>query len=275
MKLKLACTDFTFPLLPHDDALGLIAKLGFEGVDIGLFGGGTHLQPKAVTRNVVKAAHNLSTRVRDQGLEISDMFLIPDPDLNTLAVNHPQATVRRRSRDLFQRVLEFTLRCNAQHITVLPGMPWKEEPHEASLRRSADELAWRCERATQLNVVFSVEPHYDSLVPTPKLAQQLVGMTPGLTFTLDYTHFVFQGIPVRQVDSLLKHTSHFHARGGAKQRIQTPMKDNVIDYPRVLRAMKRTGYKGYLALEYEWSHSDEADTLSETILLRDVLKNAT
>src|SRR4051794_26852684 len=37
MKLKLACADFTFPLLSHDHALDLIAILNFQGVDIGLF----------------------------------------------------------------------------------------------------------------------------------------------------------------------------------------------------------------------------------------------
>ena len=39
MKLKLACADFTFPLLPHRSALELISLLEFDGVDIGLFEG--------------------------------------------------------------------------------------------------------------------------------------------------------------------------------------------------------------------------------------------
>ncbi len=48
MSLKLACADFTFPLLPHDKSLDLIAMLGFEGVDIGLFEGRSHLWPSRV-----------------------------------------------------------------------------------------------------------------------------------------------------------------------------------------------------------------------------------
>ena len=47
MQLKLACADFTFPLLPHDRVLDLIAMLGFEGVDIGLFEGGRTSGPRA------------------------------------------------------------------------------------------------------------------------------------------------------------------------------------------------------------------------------------
>src|SRR3977135_4120551 len=45
MKLKLACADFAFPLLPHDRALDLIAMLEFDGVDIGLFEKRSHLWP--------------------------------------------------------------------------------------------------------------------------------------------------------------------------------------------------------------------------------------
>ncbi len=43
MKPKLACADFTFPLLPHANALDLIAMLGIKGVDIGLFEDRSHL----------------------------------------------------------------------------------------------------------------------------------------------------------------------------------------------------------------------------------------
>src|SRR6266576_26331 len=48
MDLKLACADFAFPLLPHDRVLDLIAMLEFQGVDIGLFEGRSHLWPSKV-----------------------------------------------------------------------------------------------------------------------------------------------------------------------------------------------------------------------------------
>ena len=47
MKLKLACSDFTFPILPHDQALQLISMLGIKGVDIGLLEDQSHLQPSS------------------------------------------------------------------------------------------------------------------------------------------------------------------------------------------------------------------------------------
>ena len=51
MRLKLATADFTFPLLPHDQVLDLIAMLDIPGVDIGLFEGRSHLWPSRQFKN--------------------------------------------------------------------------------------------------------------------------------------------------------------------------------------------------------------------------------
>ena len=50
-----------------------------------------------------------------------------------------------------------------------------------------------------------------------------------------------------------------------KGRLQASFKENTIDYGRVLRAMRRTGYSGYIGVEYvwvEWEHCNECDNLS-------------
>jgi hypothetical protein len=64
-------------------------------------------------------------------------------------------------------------------------------------------------------------------------------------------------------------------RGARKDRLQASFKDNAIDYARVLEAMRRCGYKGYLGIEYvwiDWEHCNESDNLSETIRFRDFLR---
>jgi sugar phosphate isomerase/epimerase len=276
MQLRLACADFTFPLLPHHDVLKLIAMLGFDGIDIGLFEGRSHLQPSHVLNDLAQSASELSTQVRDHGLEFADIFYQAS-SFQAVAANHPDPTERRKGRNLFLRMLEFTLRCNAPHMTGLPGVDWPDEPHDTSLKRCAEELAWRAEQARQVGVVFSVEAHLGSLVPTPAAAKQLVEMTPGLTLTLDYTHFTYQGFSDDDCESLIPYATHYHARGARQARLQAPLKDNIIDYHRVLRAMERANYPGYVGVEYvwiDWEHCNEVDNLSETILLRDQLRAA-
>jgi sugar phosphate isomerase/epimerase len=275
MKLKLACADFTFPLLSHDQALDLVSLLGVEGVDIGVFGGRSHNQPGKIVKDIAGSARELSLKLQDRGLAFADVFLIPG-DFETLAPNHINAAERRKSRDLFLRILEFTARCNARHMTGLPGILWKGEPPDVSLQRCAAELAWRVEQARQVGVVFSVEPHVGSITPTPAEVLRLVKMSPGLTLTLDYGHFTQAGLPDSAIEPLIQHASHFHVRGTCRGRLQASFKDNTVNYARVLKVMKKTNYAGYLELEYvwvDWEHCNETDNVSETVLFRDFLKS--
>jgi len=275
MKLKLSCADFTFPLLPHDDVLDLIAKLGVEGVDIGLFEYGLHIQPSGVIKDIAGSARDLSRRVEDRGLVIADIFPILNASYDKLAINDPLARVRRKAEDLFKRILEYTVRTGAEHMTILPGVPWeKREAYSDSLNRCAEELAWRVEMGRSMGVTVSIEAHLESIVPTPKQAMALLRKTPGLTLTLDCTHFVYQGFKNSEIHSLIPHATHFHARSGAKNILQGLLRENTIDYPQILRRMKQSNYPGYVGLEYvweDWGGCNRVDTLSETIQLRDLL----
>ena len=73
MRPKLACADFTFPILPHSQVLQLISMLGLKGVDIGLFEDRSHLQPSSEFANVRRSARRVRKQLEDTGL----MFLGP------------------------------------------------------------------------------------------------------------------------------------------------------------------------------------------------------
>src|SRR5436853_639290 len=91
-QIKLASADFTFPLLPHDKVLDLIASLEMDGVDIGLFEGRSHLWPSREFKNVSRSARTLRTKLTDRGLKPADVFLQMNPDFIPFAINHPQST---------------------------------------------------------------------------------------------------------------------------------------------------------------------------------------
>lgn len=273
MNLRLASADYTFPLLPHRDALKIVSMLGFEGLDIGIFQDRSHLQPSHILGRLPQAAAELSAQVRDVGLKIADIFYQASAH-SVVAANHPDDAERAKGRDLFLRMMEFALRCNAPHMTSLPGVEWEGIPHDTSLKRSAEELAWRAEQAKQAGIIYAVEAHLGSVAPTPAAARELIALSPGLTLTLDYTHYTYQGISDDECETLMPFASHFHARCARKTRLQTLFTENTIDYPRVLRAMESTGYAGYVGVEYvwdKWEHTNEVDNVSETVLLRDHL----
>jgi sugar phosphate isomerase/epimerase len=251
--------------------------LGFKGVDIGLFEGRSHLQPSAQFRNLRKNARALGRKLTDRGLRPADVFLQTAPEFVSLAPNHPDPRRRAKARQLFVQTLEYTSECGGKHVSALPGVFFPQEPRAASFGRCCEELAWRCEKARAAGITFSVEAHIGSVVPIPKEALRLVRATPGLTLTLDYTHFVRRGIGEAEVEPLIAYASHFHARGARKGRLQTSLKQNTINYARVFNVMRNTGYRGFIGIEYvwiDWEHCNEVDNLSEAILLRDFIRKA-
>ena len=70
---ELACADFTFPLLPHDRVLALIAALEIPAVDIGLFEGRSHLQPSAEFRDTGAAARALRARLESFEADLQEL----------------------------------------------------------------------------------------------------------------------------------------------------------------------------------------------------------
>ena len=274
MELKLACADFAFPLLPHDKVLDLISMLEIDGVDIGLFEDRSHLQPSNMFNNIKKNAKELSNKLKDRGLIPADIFIQTALDFVTSASNHPDEKVRKKSRERFLETLEFAAECGSKHVSALPGVNFKEEPEEDSFKRCCDELLWRCDNAKKHGLVFGVEAHLGSIAQTPEETLRLLQNVPGLTLTLDYTHFTKVGIPDAEIEPLIKYASHFHARGAAKNRLQTGLKENIIDYARVIVVMKETNYSGTIGIEYtwnEWEGCNKTDNVSETILLRDFI----
>jgi sugar phosphate isomerase/epimerase len=273
--VKLACADDTFRLLEHEHILALIRMLGLDGVDLCLMEGRSAVRPEQVRADIPAWAERLEGRIGDHGLELADVFVIPWTDFRRLAPNHPDRAERDESWALFRDMLELAARLRSPGMTILPGIDWEGESHEASLLRAADELGRRVEEARERSLRLSVEPHLGSVASTPERALELLDRTPGLELTLDYSHFVYQDIPQDEIDPLVPHARHFHARGARPGRMQAPVKESVVDFERMVDLADRAGYAGYIGLEYvwlDWEHCNECDNLAETILLRDRLR---
>jgi len=274
-KLQFACADFTFPLLAHDKVLTLIAMLDCKGVDIGLFSGRSHLTAESEFKQISHRAKSLKKQLEDRGLVATDVYLQLDTDLSLYAINHPENNRRQYARDRFLKLIDYASELGADHITTLPGMYFESE--EGSVKRCQEELNWRLEKVKGYPLSFGVEMHVGSPFINPSDAKALLNAVPGLTLTLDYTHFIRNGYAQEEVDPLLAYASHFHARGARKDRLQVSMSDSSIDYPNIIEKLRKLDYNGWIGLEYiwiEWERCNEVDTLSETIRLKDIIKDA-
>ena len=276
-KLQFACADFTFPLLAHDKVLSLVALLDFEGIDIGLFSKRSHLTAESEFQQINLRAKSLKKQLDDRGLVATDVYLQLDLDLSLFAINHPDESKRQYARDNFLKLIDYASELGADHITTLPGMYFSSVEKSESLKLAHEELSWRLEQVKDSGLSFGVEAHVGSPFATPEDAKVLIESVPGLTLTLDYTHFIRNGFSQVEVDPLIAYASHFHARGARKGQLQVSMTENTIDYPKIVENLKKSDYNGWIGLEYiwiNWEGCNQVDTLSETIRLRDVIKTA-
>lgn len=273
-KFKFSCADFTFPLLSHDKALQVIKLLGVEGVDLGLFEDRSHHYPSAIAKDPVKEGSNLYNKLKGFGLSAADVFLQTGKEPHIAAANNPDKAVRTNNRNLFLKILDFACEVSSEHITGLPGVFHEGEDPKNDWERACDETNWRLEAASAKGLTYSIEPHLGSVSPDPASILLFISDCPGLTLTLDYGHFIYQGLSNESVHPLIHHASHFHARGGAKGKLQTMVEENEIDFRAIMQRFKEIKYSGYICMEYvydEWGNCNRTDNVSETILLHDLL----
>ncbi|HZC72121.1 MAG TPA: sugar phosphate isomerase/epimerase family protein [Jatrophihabitans sp.] len=275
--MRLSCSDYTWPLLSHANALDLIRALGCDGVDLGFMGQRSHVRPEQVHGAVAQAAGAVRERTESRGLAVADVFAIPFTDFETMSVNNAYPGEQERSLDFFTDAVEFAGLVGAPGVTTLPGVVFAGDTFEDALRRSAEGLRRRVDLAAERGLRTSVEPHTGSLIDTPEKTLELLDRVPGLQITLDYAHYVYGGVKQADIDPVLPHARHLQCRPARPGILQAPVSEDGIDWGLIVGQLHDTGYQGWLALEYtwqEWLDCNRVDTVGESALLRDVLMRA-
>lgn len=269
--IAFSCADFTFPILSHEKSLELIALMGFKWVDIGLFQDRSHLQPSNQLVKPEQRGKALYALTQSMNLDVADIFFQASLDFSERAINHPDPAIRKQQRDIFERAIDYTLAANCTKFSGLPGVNYGTPDSHAIC---TDELLWRVERAKKDGITYSVEPHYGSIMSTPEDALRMLKKVPGLSIILDHAHYTHQGIDIARVKPLAAYASHIHARGAARDEMQTSVARNGTDFSVVCDDIKAVNYSGLICIEYtyvDWENCNRTDNVSETLLLRSKL----
>jgi sugar phosphate isomerase/epimerase len=275
--LRFSCADYTFPVLERSAALRLIKLLGINHVDIGLFARSSHFSPMELQVSPKKYTAQLLLELDATELLVSDVFVQIGVHPSECAANDPSPVVREKNRDVFARALEFCIALGCDHLTGLPGVFHAEVSRDRDLELATEEAVRRVNECASAGVRYAIEPHLESICEDVDSTRAFLDASEWLTLTLDYGHFITSGETSQQVHTLLRFASHVHVRGGAKERLQTSVDENVIDFPGMLAGLQELGYGGFLALEYvwvDWKGCNRSDNVSETLLLRRALESA-
>jgi sugar phosphate isomerase/epimerase len=268
--LRFSCTSFSFPLLRLPAVARLLSVLEFRHIDLCVADGDRDVRAQVVEADPEAAAGADRKACEAAGLSVVDIFCHLGRSAFDRPVNTPDAAERRRNRERFSAYVKYAAAAGAEGVTMSPGRHWAEIA-DGGFDLACGELAVYTGWAGARGLRLSVEPHLDSIAAEPDSAARLVERVPGLTLTVDYSHFVARGTDPAAVHPLLPLAGHVHVRQAAPGKLQAAQDEGVIDFGAVLDRLADLGYRGALTLEYlwnPWQGMNRVDVVTETLLLR-------
>ncbi|NEB78884.1 sugar phosphate isomerase/epimerase [Streptomyces sp. SID14478] len=238
-----------------DDALALLADLGYDGVGLTL--DHMHLDPLAPdlaarTRQVARTLdrHHLTATVETGARYVLDprrkhgpSLLDPDPDARATRI------------DLLLRAVQVAADLGAHAVHCFSGITPENTDEDTAWKRLADELGTVVEAADSAGVPLAIEPEPGHLLATVADFHRLrhaLGSPDALGLTLDIGHCqCLEPDPpadcVRAAAPWLRHVQIEDMRRGVHEHL--PFGDGEIDFPPVLDALAATGYQGLTVVE--------------------------
>lgn len=264
--MQIACHTWSYNDLPFEEAVGTIARLGFRYIDLG---SGPHLDVNRAAAYPEAEAAAIRRLLDQFKLTITDLYLMLP------RTNSPDPAHRQKSLNLFEQLIPFATALGTPGITVSPGIIHSDGP-EHSLARAIPALLHIVQCAEDTDLRISFEPHMDSVAQRPEQALLLLGAVPGLSITLDYAHFVYQGIVQREIEGLMEHVAHVQIRQAKRGSLQTPHDEGSLPIAQLLQELHDNGYRGALTVEYMttfgWHGMQKISISKEIVRTRDALR---
>jgi sugar phosphate isomerase/epimerase len=266
---QIACHAWAYNNLPLEEAMGTIARLGFRYIDLG---SGPHLDVNRAAAHPETEATAIRQLLDRFALTLTDLYLLLPH------INSPDPAQREAQISLFERLVPFAVALRTPGITISPGIVQREDGPEHSLARSIPALLRMIQAAEETDLRISFEPHMDSVAQKPEQALLLLGAVPGLSVTLDYAHFVCQGVVRREIEPLMEHVAHVQIRQAKRNVLQTAYNEGTINFQQLLQDLNEAGYRGALAVEYMttfgWHGMKKISISTEIVHTRDALRVA-
>lgn len=266
--MEIACHAWAYNNLSLEETAGTIARLGFRCIDLG---SGPHLDVSRAAAYPEAEATGIRQLLERFDLALTDLYLMLP------YTNAPDPARREAQLTLFERLVPFAVALGTPGITISPGIVHKDGL-DHSLARAVPALLRMLQAVEDADLRVSFEPHMDSVAQKPEQALLLLEAVPGLSVTLDFAHFVYQGIVTREVEPLLEHTAHVHVRQAKRGHLQTPHDEGTLNIPQLLQDLHAARYRGVLTVEYMttfgWHGMKQISIGKETVRTRDALRAA-
>ncbi|GCB44436.1 sugar phosphate isomerase/epimerase [Streptomyces sp. NL15-2K] len=238
-----------------DDALVLLADLGYDGVGLTL--DHMHLDPLApdLPARTRRLAHRLDALGLTVTVETGARYVLDPRRKHGPSLLDPDPDDRARRVDLLIRAVQVAADLGAHAVHCFSGVtPAGTDTHTA-WKRLAEALGPVLDAATNAGIPLAVEPEPGHLLATLDdfhHLRRVLGDPHHLGLTLDIGHCqCLEPLPppdcVRAAAPWLRHVQIEDMRRGTHEHL--PLGDGKIDFPPVLAALSAVGYQGLTVVE--------------------------
>ncbi|MER7853354.1 sugar phosphate isomerase/epimerase family protein [Streptomyces bacillaris] len=261
-----------------DDALGLLADLGYAGVGLTL--DHMHLDPLAPdlterTRLVGRRLTSLGLRVT---VETGARYVLDPRRKHGPSLLDPDPEARAARTALLVRAVDVAAELGAHAVHCFSGITPPGTAPETAWKRLTEAITPVLDAADRTGVPLAIEPEPGHLLATLADFHHLRGLlgdpsSLGLTLDIGHCQCLEEATPaqcVRDSAPWLRHVQIEDMRRGVHEHL--PFGDGEIDFPPVLAALAATGYQGLTVVELP-RHSHAGPELARTSIdfLRDAM----
>ncbi|MEU6486937.1 sugar phosphate isomerase/epimerase family protein [Streptomyces sp. NPDC046887] len=256
-----------------DDALGLLADLGYHGVGLTL----DHMHLDPLAPNLAARTGKVAARLAELGLgvtvETGARYVLDPRRKHGPSLLDPEPEGRAARAGLLTTAVRVAADLGAHAVHCFSGILPTATTAETAWQRLADSLAPVLTAAGTAGVPLAVEPEPGHLLATladfHHLRSLLGDPGPdllGLTLDIGHCQCLEPASPadcVRAAAPWLRHVQIEDMRRGVHEHL--PFGDGEIDFPPVLDALAATGYRGLTVVELP-RHSHAGPELARSSL---------
>ncbi|MGW2233904.1 sugar phosphate isomerase/epimerase family protein [Streptomyces sp. NPDC001759] len=238
-----------------DDALALLADLGYDGVGLTL----DHMHLDPLAPDLAARTRRLAARLDALGLDVTvetgARYVLDPRRKHGPSLLDPDPDDRARRVALLIRAVQVAADLGAHAVHCFSGTAPAGTDRDEAWERLAEALIPVLEAAARSGVPLAVEPEPGHLLATLADFHHLrrtLGDSEHLGLTLDIGHCqCLEPLPpadcVRAAAPWLRHVQIEDMRRGVHEHL--PFGEGEIDFPPVLAALAATGYRGLTVVE--------------------------
>ena len=225
-----ACSTLCFSRSSLEDALRVIAELGFSKFEAAIHEQGRQLRPSEVAADVGQAAARLRL----------------GPGLTPVAFS---VEIDAEGREEHDR--QFKAICRLARISTVPLLTLKAAANDVPLDDEVERLKRLVNLAAADGIQVTVSTLIGTLTEDPEVALVLCQRVKGLGLTLDPSHFVAGPHHAKNHDALYPYVGHVHLRdtGRGPDQFQVRVGQGEIEYGRIIAQLARYQYDRILAVD--------------------------